>query len=353
MKKLFSLLAAILFAGSMMAAESVVYTLTPASGSNNSYAGNCDIEIAGITWNLTGNSTMQPWRLGGKSITGVDRELYSKTAIEDNVSKIEIEHGTAANIEVNSFTVIVASDAEFDNVISTLNPEFVASETTTILRPEGADWSNAYYKFVYNVTVAGTSNKFVQFVGAKFYADGEGGGEGGEGIEYDEDADLTYAFNSYTVDDEYLSEDGDVYVEASDEDGYQVVLDIYLPEGATTLTPGIYPINDSYEASSVAAGMFYEGVYPSYAAILDAEGYITNVWYLVSGTVTVSEELNIGVVAKNSLGHDITIAIENGGEGSAVEATKAEIKTIKRIENGQLVIIKNGVKYNAVGAIVK
>lgn len=38
---------------------------------------------------------------------------------------------------------------------------------------------------------------------------------------------------------------------------------------------------------------------------------------------------------------------------TAVENVAAEIKAIKRIENGQLVIIKNGVRYNAVGAIVK
>lgn len=34
----------------------------------------------------------------------------------------------------------------------------------------------------------------------------------------------------------------------------------------------------------------------------------------------------------------------------AVENTKAEIKAIKRIENGQIVIIKNGIRYNALGA---
>ena len=181
------------------------------------------------------------------------------------------------------------------------------------------------------------------------------GGESGEGIEYDEDADLTYAFNSYTVDDEYLLDDGDVIIEAFDEQsGYKVVLDIYVPLGASGLVAGTYPINDSYEASSVAAGLYDEGVYPSFAAIVDAEGYITNVWYLVSGTVTVSEELNIGVVAKNSLGHDITIAIENGGEGTGVKNVAAdEIKAAKALENGQLVIIKNGVKYNAVGTVVR
>ena len=176
MKKFLSLFAAVLFAGSMMAAESVVYTLTPASGSNNGYASNCDIVINNITWNLTGNSQMQPWRLGGKSLSSVDRTLYSKTAIESNISKISVEHGSASGITVNSWKVEVASDANFSNIISTLNPTFAANQTTDILRPNGADWSNAYYRFTYNVTVTGSSNKFMEFAGADFYAEGEGGG---------------------------------------------------------------------------------------------------------------------------------------------------------------------------------
>ena len=43
--------------GTSIAQDELVYTLTPASGSNNSYTGNCDITISGIKWNLTGNST--------------------------------------------------------------------------------------------------------------------------------------------------------------------------------------------------------------------------------------------------------------------------------------------------------
>jgi len=150
-------------------AEVVTYTLEPAPGSNNSYANNCDITINDITWNLTGNSTLTPWRIGGKSLDGEDRTLYSKTALEDNVSKIEVTHGTASDITVNSWTVIVATDASFSNVISTLTPTFEASTTTTITRPNGADWTNCYYKFVYNVTVSSTSNKYLQFTRAKFY----------------------------------------------------------------------------------------------------------------------------------------------------------------------------------------
>ena len=148
---------------------SLQYTLTPASGSNNSYTGNCDIDIDGITWNLSGNSQQIPWRIGGKSLRGVNRALYSKTALNKSITSIEITHGAASSITVNSMTVIVASDADFNNVISTLTPTFAANSTVTIDRPSGKDWSNCYYKIVYNVTVSGSSNKFVEFSEAKFY----------------------------------------------------------------------------------------------------------------------------------------------------------------------------------------
>ena len=154
--------------------DEVAYTLEPIAGSNNSYTGNCDIEIDGITWNLTGNSQMIPWRIGGKSITEVDRELYSKTAIAENISQIEIEHGTASGITVNSMTLTVALNSDFTDPVSVLEGEFVASATTTFVKPDNTDWTNMYYKITYNVTVSGTSNKFLQFVGAVFYT-GEGG----------------------------------------------------------------------------------------------------------------------------------------------------------------------------------
>ena len=158
-----------------MAAESVVYTLSyaNAAGGGNGYASTFDITVDGIGWNVPGNTTMDPVRIGGKSLNGVDRVLYSKTPLDYNVSKIEIEHGAASGITVNSLTVIVASDANFENVISTLTPNFKANATDTVERPAGADWNNAYYKIIYNVTVSGNNNKYVEFKGAKFYAEEE------------------------------------------------------------------------------------------------------------------------------------------------------------------------------------
>ncbi|MBQ3356724.1 MAG: hypothetical protein IJG45_06385, partial [Oscillospiraceae bacterium] len=162
-----------LFAGLAItanAAETLIYTLTPASGSNNSYASNCDVAISGITWNVTGNSTMQPWRIGGKSITAVDRTVYSKTAMSSAISKVDLVVGAASSITVNSLNLVVASDSNFTTVIDTVSGTFAANSTITFTPTSGTAWATgAYYKFVFNVTVSGSSNKFVEFTSAAFY----------------------------------------------------------------------------------------------------------------------------------------------------------------------------------------
>ena len=161
-------------ANAVYAEEEVCYTLEPvATGGNgaphNSYTAAATTTIDNVEWSVTGNSSMVPWRIGGKSISNVDREIYSMTALSDNITKIDVTHGTATDITLNSWTVIVSKNSDFSNPVSTLTPTFTASASTTVNRPDGADWSNCYFKFVYNVTVTGNSNKFVQFSGADFY----------------------------------------------------------------------------------------------------------------------------------------------------------------------------------------
>lgn len=151
-------------------ADEVFYTLTPAIGSNNGYASNCDITIEGITWNVTGNSTLTPWRIGGKSLSNVDRAVYSKTAMGSAISKVELEVGAASDITVNSTKLIVASDASFNNILDEVTKTFSANSTLTFTPTSGTEWAtDAYYKFVFNVTVSGTKNKFIEFKGATFY----------------------------------------------------------------------------------------------------------------------------------------------------------------------------------------
>lgn len=159
--------------GQVWGAEQLAYTLTPVAGSNNSYTGNCDVEISDITWNVTGNASLTPWRLGGKSISNTDREVYSKTAMGNAITKVELTVGTASSVTVNSLKLIVASDASFNNskVIDEVTKTFAANSTITFTPTSPAtEWATgAYYKFVFNITISSTSNKYVQFSEAKFY----------------------------------------------------------------------------------------------------------------------------------------------------------------------------------------
>ncbi len=153
-------------------AEDPYYSMTTSSetGTNYSYTGNCDITINGITWNFTGNAQMNPWRLGGKSITSTDRLVYTKTAMGAAISKVDLTVGTASSITVNSLKLTVASDASFSSVIDEVTATFAASSTISFEPSEGKTWdSGAFYKFTFNVTVSGSSNKFVQFSGVDFY----------------------------------------------------------------------------------------------------------------------------------------------------------------------------------------
>ncbi len=147
--------------------ETLVYTLDGTeTGGTNGYAEESEINQNSITWKVTGNTTMNPWRIGGKGTA--DRPVYSTTKLDKNISKIEITHGSASNITINSMTVIVSKNSDFSSPVSTLTPSFVENDVVTVNRPGGADWSDCYYKIVYNVTVSGNSNKFFQFIKAEF-----------------------------------------------------------------------------------------------------------------------------------------------------------------------------------------
>lgn len=143
----------------------VLYTLTPKNGDNKSYAGNCDVTIDGIVWNLTGNSQINPWRLGGKDITNVNRSLYSKTAYPKALTSMKITFGEANDITVNSCKLVYSTSADFTNS-KECNIKFTASSTVEVTEDFPA---NAYYKLVINVTNKNTSkNKFVELSKIEF-----------------------------------------------------------------------------------------------------------------------------------------------------------------------------------------
>lgn len=156
----------------------VVYSLEPTGndGTQNTFAGNSDADMGGIVWNITGNGLTGEafWRIGGKSLNGVNRGFYSKTALPHEVTKVVVSHGTVdSGCTVNSFTFTVHSSAadaaSGANPIATLSGTVVANGNTTFEKPDDTSWFGYYYRFMYNFTVTSSKNKRLEFTGAQFW----------------------------------------------------------------------------------------------------------------------------------------------------------------------------------------
>lgn len=73
-------------------------------------------------------------------------------------------------------------------------------------------------------------------------------------------------------------------------------------------------------------------------------------------TITTADDIVTAkgvVVTQNTKTLDLTISGSIASDSSAVDNITTTVVPVKVIENGQLIIIKNGVKYNVAGAVVK
>ncbi|GEM_PF-5850909 len=160
--------------GNTWAIDEVTYTMDCPKGSNNAYATYNDVTVNGIGWKAPGNQNIDNgWRIGGKSISGVDRYIYSKTALTDNITKIEVAHGVS-NITVNSFKLDVYSTAALaaagaEGDISSMSGTFASATTATFTRPSDADWTGRFYRITWNVTNSTTNSKYVFLSSVTFY----------------------------------------------------------------------------------------------------------------------------------------------------------------------------------------
>lgn len=147
-----------------------IYELIPIEGKDNAYAGTESITINGVTWSVTGNSTMVPWRIGGKYLTEVDRDIKCSTPINGTFGKVVVSIGKSSSnssITFNSLTLFVADNPGFTNATKYKHTSNLKANTehTFDITPV----TNAYYKITYNVTVPGKNNQYYEFSGAKFY----------------------------------------------------------------------------------------------------------------------------------------------------------------------------------------
>ena len=155
---------------------------------------------------------------------------------------------------------------------------------------------------------------------------------------------------------------GTYVVDAADASCELGLLFVY-PEGVadaeTTIPAGTYTISDSQAPGTVLASSGYssQGLGYSFFINVDAEGYIElPMYFLVEGTVEVTKvdgKLKVEVNGLNSNDVPVHVVYDAIGINTAVENVAVKHNASKVLENGQLFIMKDGVKYNAIGSVVE
>lgn len=180
----------------------------------------------------------------------------------------------------------------------------------------------------------------------------ERSGSGG-GNQYDaQDEAFKYIFPDYTVDDQYLAQYNVFVVSAKNADNAYISIEVNVPAGTTALQAGVYPVSANAESNTVTAGTVDQYIYGSFAGYLNASDQIqVPLWLFNEGTVTVLENGVVLINVTNTWGAQIECML--GSWPEAIDNVEAAGKATKLVRNGQLIIIKNGVEYNAQGASLK
>lgn len=126
----------------------------------------------------------------------------------------------------------------------------------------------------------------------------------------------------------------------------QIDNEIMLPEG-------VYPIDYSDDYGSVLAADGSLG--RTFYATHDGE-YFTSLYFLVDGTVTIRKKngkLSFEVQALNSYDVPVHIIYDSSATSAVENITTEQTNSQKKMINGQMMIIRNGKKYNVLGSSIE
>ena len=153
-----------------------------------------------------------------------------------------------------------------------------------------------------------------------------------------------------------------IYLDITAADGSDMISVAFIMntvDPTITIPAGTYPINDSFEVGSVYASVgIQEGsIYPSFYGQLGTSGGIkVPCYFMVGGNVVVENvdgHLKVTIDALNSYDVPAHIVYEADPVEAGFENIKVGTNASKVVENNQLFIIKDGVKYNIMGSVVK
>ncbi len=145
-------------------------------GSTNGYATESTITQSGLEWGVFGNTTISPWRIGGKNLSSTERTITSHAAVTANdVNKVSLNIGAVSNakLSVNSITLKVGSTQGGSEVSSIEKTSYTANTDLVFTRPDGKSWASRYFTISIAFTNSANSNYFVPFNYLKFSHDVE------------------------------------------------------------------------------------------------------------------------------------------------------------------------------------
>lgn len=153
--------------------ETVVATTTFSADNNSgpidSYTDTWKVTCDGLVWSVENfNNNKNSWdyvRAGSKKFASV-AALSTDAAMADAITKVVVTLNKADASKVNSFKLIVASDADFTNVVEEVELTIAAGENTFALTNPTA---NCYYKLVIDCK-QGTANGFVELAKVQYFA---------------------------------------------------------------------------------------------------------------------------------------------------------------------------------------
>ena len=169
-----------LFCGTIFAAEPYKVLTFPDDDSENNkvqaYTETWTAKIGGDSWTITGfnNNNWDGWtyiKCGKKQDANV-ASIATDAAIDAAIGNVVVTIDKMTVKHVKSISLVVASDANYSNVVETVNaPELAAGEMVfAITKPT----ANSYYKLLFDYDNTSSTNGIIQISKVAYYQEGEG-----------------------------------------------------------------------------------------------------------------------------------------------------------------------------------
>ena len=175
---------------------------------------------------------------------------------------------------------------------------------------------------------------------------------------------MTFATDILHYDDATVEKDGvldiTLFQSAASEYGLHAMVQLGMFTSVSKVPAGTYPINHSEDEGTFSAslGRFGDIVIPCYAALVDANGWVYAIWYLVDGEITISysstDEIIIQGECQSYYGSKICFSYGSTDTDIIEIVSPTDQPSSQKImQSGQILILREGRIYTIMGTEIK